>query len=259
MVDRYINDDGNTDEITLSDLADFSNIIIEKDSIITAEKNGKTKISPTEAASSFITRYNILASTEGSLRAGNMLWIYNTKKGVFTPNGITIVKYIMETVGGDLSTTNVEHQVINRLCTHRPFDPENFDPDPYLLCVKNGVIDLRNGNFMKHSPKYLMTSALDIEYDPKAKCANFMKFLEDIVEDPKDIGTILDFITVMCIRKPYDIFLELIGTGANGKGRLLLFIRWFFGKDKISSLPLKQLGKRFASNDLYGKWGLING
>jgi P4 family phage/plasmid primase-like protien len=133
------------------------------------------------------------------------------------------------------------------------------NPDPYLLCVKNGVIDLRTGAHTEHSPDYLMTMGLDKIYDPEAEFPNILKFLNDIVEDPKDIDTILDFLATCIIRKPYDIFLELIGTGANGKGRLLLFTRWFLGEINVTSTPLRQLSGRFVDNSLYGKWALING
>ena len=248
-----------TDTIDSSVFLTDYDLFIEKGDITYKADDGKTKISLTKAAKHFMEKYKLLASMEGSSKAGNKLWIYNTKKGLYTPNGCCVIKYFMEEICGDLCRSHIENEVINRICTHRPFDPEKFDPDPYLLCVRNGVIDLRSGKFVKHSSDYLMTMGIDKRYDPKATFPNLLKFFEDIVEDPKDIDTVLDFLAVCLIQKPYDIFLELIGTGANGKGRLLLFVRWFLGRDNVTSTPLRQLGGRFADNSLYGKWVLING
>jgi P4 family phage/plasmid primase-like protien len=245
--------------VILYELENFNKIFVDKDQITYKTKKGMTKISITDAANYFIEKYHLLASSAGSLNQGNKLWIYDTEKGMYTPNGTGIVKCALDNACGNICTSYHEKEVINRICNQRAFDPERFDPKPYLLCVKNGVIDLKTGAYMKHSPDYLMTMGIDKTYDPEAECPNIKKFLNDIVEDPKDIDTILDFLAVCIIREPYDIFLELIGMGANGKGRLLLFTRWFLGEDNVTSTPLRQLTGRFAGNTVYGKWALING
>jgi Predicted ATPase len=213
--------------VILYDLENFNTIVVDKDQMTYRNNDGKTKISITDAANHFIEKYHLLASSVGSLSQGNKLWIYDITKGLYTPNGAGIVKFVLDDVCGKICTSYIEKEVINRICNKRLFDPERFDPNPYLLCVKNGVINLKTGAYTKHSPDYLMTMGLDKTYDPEAECPNTMKFLNDIVEDPKDIDTILDFLAVCIIRKPYDIFLELIGMGANGKGRLLLLTRCF--------------------------------
>jgi P4 family phage/plasmid primase-like protien len=245
--------------VILHDLENFNTIVVDKDQMTYRANDGKTKISITDAANQFIEKYHLLASSAGSLSQGTRLWIYDITKGLYTQNGSGIVKFVLDDVCGELCTSYIENEVINRICNKRIFNPERFDPNPYLLCVKNGVIDLETGAYTKHSPDYLMTMGLDKTYDPEAEFPNIMKFLNDIVEDPKDIDTILDFLAVCIIRKPYDIFLELIGTGANGKGRLLLLTRWFLGEDNVTSQPLRGLGGRFSSNGYYGKWALING
>ena len=44
-----------------------------------------------------------------------------------------------------------------------------FDQDPYLLCVKNGVVNLVDGTFSEHNPNYYLTSASPVNYNPDAR------------------------------------------------------------------------------------------
>ena len=41
---------------------------------------------------------------------------------------------------------------------------DRFDKDPDLLCVRNGVVDLRTGKLMPHDPKYYMTQQTAVAY-----------------------------------------------------------------------------------------------
>ena len=246
--------------MNLEYISDFSDHDLNKTDILTQEKtrNGtKFKGSSTKAATALMSRYQIYA-TEGSDAFGK-IWIYDDKKGIYVPNGVTIIKYLLQEVGGDFCTPSFEASVIDRICAHRNIKMSNFDPDPYIMCLRNGVIDLRTGEFLPHDPKYMMTIRLDIKYDPVAKCPIFDKFLSDIVEDPADKDTIYYFMSTTIIKKPFDILLTLIGGGRNGKGRLILFIRWFLGNENVTSLRISKIGERFAGNSIYRKLAMING
>lgn len=45
---------------------------------------------------------------------------------------------------------------------------DDFDADPDLLCVRNGVVDLRTGKLMPHDPKYRMTKQAAVAYRKNA-------------------------------------------------------------------------------------------
>ena len=49
-------------------------------------------------------------------------------------------------------------------------DSNDVDCDPWLLCVKNGTLDLRDGIFKAHEKGDFITKLADVEYDPKADC-----------------------------------------------------------------------------------------
>jgi len=48
--------------------------------------------------------------------------------------------------------------------------PELFDSDPWLLGVRNGVVDLRTGNFRPARREDYITKQAGAEYIPLAKC-----------------------------------------------------------------------------------------
>lgn len=68
-------------------------------------------------------------------------------------------------------------------------DVSDFDSDPDLLNVKNGVLDLRTGELQPHSREQKFTYCLSVDYDPKAPYDRWFQFLleatsfkEDLVE-----------------------------------------------------------------------------
>ncbi len=58
-----------------------------------------------------------------------------------------------------------------------PIKPDEFDANPWLLNVRNGVIDLRTGELLPHRREYLMTRQCPVDYDPAAKSEEWAEFL----------------------------------------------------------------------------------
>ena len=65
--------------------------------------------------------------------------------------------------------------------------PLDFDQDPYLLCVENGIIDLRNGVLMPHEPRHLITRMAPVEFVPGARSDAWEEYLDFFVR-PGDEG-----------------------------------------------------------------------
>lgn len=59
----------------------------------------------------------------------------------------------------------------------RVSDPSQFDVDPMLLGVANGVVDLRTGELRPLVPEDRMTKRCLPAYNPKARCPRFLRFL----------------------------------------------------------------------------------
>jgi putative DNA primase/helicase len=103
--------------------------------------------------------------------------------------------------------------------------PAEFDSNPMLLGVKNGVLNLQNGMLIPHSKEYLVLMCAGVAFDDKAKCPRWERFIEEIFEvpgDPEDtkarvryaqqiLGYSLTGLThAQCM-------FDLLGAGSNGK------------------------------------------
>ena len=108
---------------------------------------------------------------------------------------------------------------------------DDFDGDPDLLCVRNGVVDLRTGELMPHDPKYLMMKRSGVNYVAGATHKAWDKALEALDVDervwlqwwagcgltghqPEDRGAAVPF---------------LVGGGSNGKSVIMTAIVNAFG------------------------------
>jgi len=55
-----------------------------------------------------------------------------------------------------------------------------LDADPLLIGVLNGVVDLRTGEFREGRREDFITKRANVNYEPDAKCLNWLKFQEKI-------------------------------------------------------------------------------
>jgi putative DNA primase/helicase len=51
-----------------------------------------------------------------------------------------------------------------------PVLPEHLDADPWVLNVRNGMLDLRTGVLHPHGREALITKLAPVAYDPQAEC-----------------------------------------------------------------------------------------
>ena len=109
--------------------------------------------------------------------------------------------------------------------------PEELDTDPFLLNVKNGVVDLKTGKLLHPERKFLQTKMADVIFDPEAKAPLFGEFIKRITDG--DIGLCSSLIDLLgyCLTgsvREQKIFL-IHGPGQNGKSVLLELIRKLLG------------------------------
>lgn len=99
---------------------------------------------------------------------------------------------------------------------------DDFDPNPFLFNVQNGVIDLKTGELLPHDRSYMCTQIANVEYDPKAKAPEWERFL-DLTQPNKQHRKYLQrLMGYALIGKVIDqIFVVHTGSGGNGKGVFL--------------------------------------
>ena len=145
-----------------------------------------------------------------------------------------------------------------------------WDPNPYLLAVKNGVVDLRSGELRQGIPEDLLTLSARVDFDAAVTCSRWDRFLVEIFDGNTEL---VDYVQ-RCVGYALtgdtseQVWWLLHGSGANGKTTLLRVLSAVLGSyartvpfslvtlperqipDDLADLPCKRLV--FASEAIEG-------
>ena len=212
-------------------------------------------------ATSLIAKYNFVTAIESDkiyLFTGK---IYENKKALAIIKEET-EKRIVECTERDTL------EVISKIKRKTYKDLQEFDSDPNLLTLENGILDLRTMKVKPHTPLILTKVLIPCNYyEPKSSDIEvnlqktlYWKFLEssftvDGKLNEESLKTVLEIHASIFIKKPIDERAFIMwGEGENGKSVLLDYISFMLGKDNISNIPLQELtADKFAVANLDGK------
>jgi putative DNA primase/helicase len=94
-----------------------------------------------------------------------------------------------------------------------------LDADPWLLGVRNGVIDLKRGQFRAGRREDLITKQAGIFYDPDVRCPEWVKFLDTIMGSNASLRSyiqrVVGYALTGSVRE--EVTFVLHGIGNNGK------------------------------------------
>lgn len=152
---------------------------------------------------------------------------------------------------------------------------DRWDDDPWLLGVRNGVVDLRTGQLRDGEPADRITMRTAVEFDPRATCPLWDRTVRDIFHDNCEVIAYFDryvgySLTGDCREETLAFCL---GGGANGKGTVVNTLAWVLG-DYADDLPFSALelheragipndiakivGKRFVTSSETGETKRLN-
>jgi phage/plasmid primase, P4 family, C-terminal domain len=192
------------------------------------------------------------------------LWVYDDTTGQYDKFGQSHADSRLESQLREYYSKSERSEVIGRLearnQVHRTALNARGEDDP-LLCVSNGVINLRTAEQLPHSPQYRFVRGLDVAYDPEnAKPEKITGFLDEITQRTADRDTLLDHLAHgLMPGHPYRAFVVTYGPGGNGKTQAAELFRGFVGRDNAAAVEIDELAEGdFATGDLPGKfinWG----
>lgn len=147
------------------------------------------------------------------------------------------------------STSESEPRLKAMISLARP-DPsitvsqDRLDCDPFLLCVRNGVVDLRTGKLIPASPDQLITQQAPLEFDRSARAPHWVEFLNKICSGDRALIAYLrraiGYTLTGCTGEQVLFFLH--GNGQNGKSVLIETLSYILG-DYSASAPSSMLMK----------------
>jgi len=114
---------------------------------------------------------------------------------------------------------------------------EDLDPDPWLLNLNNGTINLLTREFTAHKQENMITKIANVDYDPKADCPKWKEFIREIMNFKADLINFVQTAAGWSLTgdtSEQTMFI-LFGTGANGKSTFLNTIMYLLGDYAIST------------------------
>jgi len=176
------------------------------------------------------------------------------ERGVYRTGAETVVAATVEKLKPN--TTNHDCQeVLGHIRRKTYHNRVEFDIDPYIVNLHNGLLDVRTGELDSHDPGYLSRTQLPVDWRSEARCPVFLKFLSEILPDSNDRRMVLEEMASCLwrsgvLQKAY----MWVGDGANGKSTLAAVLTALLGERNVSHVTLQSLeSNRFASAELDGK------
>jgi putative DNA primase/helicase len=129
-----------------------------------------------------------------------------------------------------------------------------INSNPYIINLKNGLYNVLDDAFQKHTPKYYSTVQLNVNYSPGSDCPRFKQFLNESLgqEEIPLIQEILGYFLIP-VNKAQKSFV-IVGEPGAGKSKLLLTLNEvLLGQQNVSNIPWQSLNERFKTAELFGK------
>lgn len=135
-------------------------------------------------------------------------------------------------------------------------DIKDLNANPYIINIKNGLYNILEDTLTDHNPNYYSTVQLNVNYDKKADCPLFKKFLnESMGGDTEQVALIQEMLGYFLI--PVNLAQKcfvIVGVGGAGKSVLLRVLNdVLLGKQNVSNVSWQALNERFKTAELFGK------
>ena len=128
-----------------------------------------------------------------------------------------------------------------------------FEPQRRIISFKNCVLDMSDYTRHDHDPQWMTRIGFGFDYDPNAKCLEWLRFLDYVIPDESSRRVFQEFLGLMFIDSDelsVATALYLYGTGSNGKSVVEGVIRGMLGDDYCSNYELSQLCNSQSSDYL---------
>lgn len=182
---------------------------------------------------------------------------YDEETGLYRLDGAARANRLGQELVDEHMTSHTEREVLGHIRRSAP-EIEAEEPDINLLCVENGILDIKDKTVKPHTAEHVFFSRLPVKYDDKADCPLFKKFLAEVL-DEQDIPIVQEIIG-FCLLRAYRFkkAVMLVGSGDNGKSVLLNVIDALLGSDNCSHVSLQSFAlSPFLVAELAGKMANI--
>ena len=126
-----------------------------------------------------------------------------------------------------------------------------YRPKKSIISFDNVVLDMDTCEIFSHAEKFETNIRMLYDYDPKAKCERFMKYLYEVLINEDTIMTLQEFCGALFVdRRKFKIenVLYLLGTGQNGKSVFTETLTYMLGAQNTTSFSIEKLTRAMDKN-----------
>ena len=129
-----------------------------------------------------------------------------------------------------------------------------INANPLIVNVRNGLYNVLDGSLKPHTTEYFSTVQINANFDPLAKCPQFLDFVSGILPESEVplMQEIFGYLLIP-VNKAQKSFV-FVGAPNAGKSTLLSIAQEvLLGSENVSNIPWQGLGERFNKAELFGK------
>jgi putative DNA primase/helicase len=250
------------DDIKLEDKIDGLKSSIDKLSSegITTKKEEKEKtVLPKKEVVSFKLREELKAKYHFfTLTDSKELYMYVPTLGIYKDNAEPVVRKILDGMLHEDSNPGLIGTTVASLKDNTYMDRSKLENNPTLLATRNCVLNIDTLEQWKLTPDAYRIKQIPVEYNHKATCPNFNKFIETTVEP--EYQKVIQQWFGFCLQETYapKKAIMIWGKPHSGKTRLAIVLTAFLGEENVVTKTLPSICERFGTTDLYGKMANVS-
>ncbi|MCW8787882.1 MULTISPECIES: DNA primase family protein [Bacillus] len=215
------------------------------------EKKNSYTFNANAFAKHFIKRCHVRSTKDGRL------FLYN-RKGVFEELSEVSLGKVLRTImheGRWNSWKSPYEAEVVKVLQREAITVEEMNTNRNYINERNGMLSLTTFTLYPHSPEFLSTVQIPIEYNPNATAPHFMSFMKDItIDDSQLINVHQELVGYwLTVETKAEKAVYYYGGGANGKSVMASIVTALVGEDNVSSVPLSEFSQTFGMENLIGK------
>jgi len=192
----------------------------------------------------------------------NEMWIY--QNGIYVEFGQTYIREFVRSMMGPLYTKNFSTKVADTIEALSYILSDNFfiNEQTDLIPVLNGVLNIKTKQVTKFSNELRFFNKLPVVFDPLQKPKATIQFIREIVHDEDTVNLIQEIFGYCLLRENLvERAFMFIGSGRNGKSKLLDLLNRLVGYQNAMNLSLQDLSKEnsYDTCKLFGKYINVGG
>ncbi len=230
---------------------------------ILSDGNKKTKNANNEEQKTMYLSYeHIIATRYPYLKYKMKGDFYDYQDGVYIPLQVQEVQSIIlrEMLNDGLLNYRKLSAVNDKIACfksleHRVFTEADENKNKNIINMKNGLLNISTLTLTPHTPQYLSTIQIPIEYDEKATAPQWSTFVSQIMCEDVEQIKLLAQIAGYSLTPDTNFAKAFIfyGTGANGKSLFNRILTQLVGLNHVSAVNLTNLNKQFGLSGIIGK------